>query len=49
MSATMATAASDSPWSTIRRGLALSPEFRRGLLGTLRSPWSPRQVASSSP
>ncbi len=35
MSATMATAASDSPWATIRRGLALSPEFRRGLLGTL--------------
>jgi ATP-binding cassette, subfamily B, bacterial len=32
---TVATAASDSPWATIRRGLALSPEFRRGLPGTL--------------
>jgi ATP-binding cassette, subfamily B, bacterial len=32
---TVAAAASDSPWATIRRGLALSPEFRRGLPGTL--------------
>jgi ATP-binding cassette, subfamily B, bacterial len=32
---TVAAAASDSPWATIRRGLALSPEFRRGLPVTL--------------
>jgi ATP-binding cassette, subfamily B, bacterial len=35
MTATVASAASDSPWTTIRRGLALSPEFRRGLPATL--------------
>jgi ATP-binding cassette, subfamily B, bacterial len=32
---TVAAAATDSPWATIRRGLALSPEFRRGLPATL--------------